>query len=340
MRELRYVKQAGEGALVVETADGLEQFQLPVDDGLREALREFVRDGTPRPRPSAVPTAPPIGPRDIQVRVRAGESPTELAEACGASIDWVLRFAGPVLDERERVADEGRRARARRSTTDGQWVVFGEAVDERFAAHGIEPGTIRWDARRREDGQWIISAHWVGGDAERSAEWTFALGARTVAALDDTAADLLSDRPIRPLTPVLVEPTLSAALAPPLAPGVVAFPAMADARTGPLPTIPRAEEVFDQAAFGDDSPEPPGGTVEDLFDIPLLPLGMDQDVHADDDSPAPARADRARHASGRRRRLTEFGIPTRGAESEEDRAARAAIPSWDDILLGVRRKQD
>jgi hypothetical protein len=27
-------------------------------------------------------------------------------------------------------------------------------------------------------------------------------------------------------------------------------------------------------------------------------------------------------------------------ESDDDKAARAAIPSWDDILLGVRRKRD
>ncbi|MBE7188348.1 MAG: hypothetical protein INR67_08690, partial [Jatrophihabitans endophyticus] len=27
-------------------------------------------------------------------------------------------------------------------------------------------------------------------------------------------------------------------------------------------------------------------------------------------------------------------------ESDEERAARVKVPSWDDILLGVRRKQD
>jgi hypothetical protein len=27
-------------------------------------------------------------------------------------------------------------------------------------------------------------------------------------------------------------------------------------------------------------------------------------------------------------------------ESDEERAARVRVPSWDDILLGVRRKQD
>jgi hypothetical protein len=321
----------------VATADGLEEFRLPVDAALRDALH-----GEPtRPRPVAVPApsvaAPGITPREIQVRVRAGEAPEDIAEAFGAALDWVLRFAGPVLDERGRVADEARRARARRSTTDGQPVIFGEAVDERFAAHGIEPGTVGWDARRREDGQWVITAHWVGGDADRSAEWSFQLSARTVAPLDDTAADLLSDRPIRPLVPRDPEPALSAAIAPPLAPGVVAFPAMADAATGQLPRI---EEVFDQEAYPaalpaepaagpDADPEPPAAAA-DLFDTVF------------DDEPSLPLTIEGRHTAKPRRRakLTDLNAGIRGEESEDQKAARAHVPSWDDILLGVRRKQD
>jgi hypothetical protein len=51
------------------------------------------------------------------------------------------------------------------------------------------------------------------------------------------------------------------------------------------------------------------------FDEPPLPI----DVPNADPAPAP---------------------PPRREESDEDKAARAAIPSWDDILLGVRRKRD
>lgn len=320
MRELRYVKQADEGALVVATADGLEEFRLPVDTALRDAVRtEPVR------APQAAAAEPGITPREIQIRVRGGEKPEDIAETYGAALDWVLRFAGPVLDERDRVADEARRARARRSTTDGQPVIFGEAVDARFAAHGIDPGTVRWDARRRDDGHWVVSARWIGGDADRVAEWTFQLSSRMVAPLDDTAADLLSDRPIRPLHPA-PEPALSAAAAPPLAPGVVAFPAMAEARTGELP---RVEEVFDQEKYADHDPEPdPPAASLDLFDTALA-----------EEPPLPLPIE-GRQAKPRRRvRLTDLGVGAR-ADSDEERAARAHVPSWDDILLGVRRKND
>ena len=39
-------------------------------------------------------------------------------------------------------------------------------------------------------------------------------------------------------------------------------------------------------------------------------------------------------------RLTNLGVANRIEETEEQRAERARIPSWDDILLGVRRKRD
>ena len=89
----------------------------------------------------------------------------------------------------------------------------------------------------------MITAQWTGGESERTAQWSFNLSSRTVTAIDDTASDLLSDRPIRP---VFTESPVTLTTAPPLAPGVVAFPAMPNAHTGPLPT---REQLFDQHAF-------------------------------------------------------------------------------------------
>jgi hypothetical protein len=314
MRTLHLVESDLEaGRVVLSTSDGQEKFELPIDQELRKLLGENPPPPAPHKAPPATGEAR-ITPREIQMRVRAGDTPEQLAEDFNADLDWVTRFAAPVLAERERIADEARRGKARRSTTEGQIVVFGEAVDERFAAHGIEPQSVGWDAYRRDDGQWVLIAHWVGGQAERQARWSFQLSGRTVAPLDDTAADLLSDRPIRPLpapvevAPVEVTPadpaptTPTLTVAPPLEPGLVAFPAMPDAHTGPLP---RAEEVFDQARFEE----------------PHLPMHVP-------DAPEPKGAELARAAGARRE------------ETDDEKAARASIPSWDDILLGVRRKRD
>ncbi|MEO8888392.1 MAG: septation protein SepH [Jatrophihabitantaceae bacterium] len=339
MRQLRFVKPGDDpDHVVLETADGGEQFLLRVDTVMRDA----VRSDLPRLTPATTEPAP-IGPREIQVRVRSGETPEALAEQNAMSLEKVMRFAGPVIAERSRIADEARRARARRSTTEGQSVVFGEAVDERFGAHGIDVAAVRWDARRREDGQWIIGARWLGGDADRLAEWIFHLGTRTVTPVDDTAADLLSDRPIRA---IVADEQQSLSAAPPLAPGVVAFPAMPDAHTGKQPNL---DEVFDQDAVDHDKPRVarPAAPVRPAakaplppaeYDAPPLPLRLAEpaddtelptvEVAAINSDPAPVP------------RRANLGIAHRTEESEDQRAERSRIPSWDDIMLGVRRKSD
>jgi hypothetical protein len=219
-------------------------------------------------------SVPSLPPREIQVRARRGESAESIAESSGMALDKVMRFARPVIEERARITVEARRARARRSTAEGQLVPFGESVDSRFLAHGIDPESVTWDSYRREDSVWVVSAGWLGGDSERIARWAVSLTHRLVTPLDETAGDLLSDRPIRPVVHAVpaIEPT-------------------SEGDTGPLPD-PVVEEVFDQEA---------DSQLGSSSDTPPLPLRLADPVK---------------------------------------RSGRQQIPAWDDILLGVRRKQD
>lgn len=321
MRELRYVGPASDpGHVLVETADGAEQFSLPISAALHDATQTDLLGepapsvGTPASPATLIDPAAPAGPRrhlsprDIQVRVRAGEFPESLAAQTGDDVQRIMRFAGPVLEERMRVTDEARRGRARRSGADGQTVVFGSAVDDRLTAHGLDPMAVRWDARRHGDSQWVVSAQWDAGETERHAEWGFNLATRTATALDDAAAELLSDRPIRPVDETPTRPTLT--VAPPLPPDVVDFPAMPD------DGLPGREDVFDQEAF-DDEP-----TEQHTVELPLelaAPAAERADEHGADDV-----ADAA----------VEPVTTRRG------RAQKPTMPSWDDILMGVRRKTD
>jgi hypothetical protein len=52
------------------------------------------------------------------------------------------------------------------------------------------------------------------------------------------------------------------------------------------------------------------------------------------------RAERAAQPEQPVPQIKNLGVAHRGEESEQERAERARIPSWDDILLGVRRKRD
>jgi hypothetical protein len=314
MRMVRFIGLGeDERHLLVETVEGDEKFSLYVTDELRQAASIDL------PRLSTKTVENPVSPREIQMRVRGGESPQHIAEQASMPIERVMRFATAVVAERARITGEARNARARRNSPDGEFVVFGEHVDARFTAHGIDPLAVSWDAYRNDDGAWVVSAGWHGGDLKRIARWTFALATRTISPADDTAADLLSDRPIRPVVHVVYDMP-------------IANPA--EQQTGPIPG-PR-DELFDQNARSSGFspvhefrhaavPEPDSSSSSSSLDS----------ADSSDDEPVDSVVLPLRGLPD----LPPL-IPGMTEESDEEHAARARIPSWDDILLGVRRKRD
>ena len=340
MRSVRFVVPGDDESpetddvLVVEAGDG-ERFELTVDDALRAAVAAPAQDDRPDEESPAVtpvrtaPIGPPLSPRDIQVRVRSGESPEDLAADTDTPIDKIMRFAYPVLEERARIGDEARRSRARRDG-DGDLVPFGDTVDRRFLAHDIDPSSVSWDSFRRPDGSWVVIASWLAGEHERQAHWTFSLAARTVLAADDVGSDLLSDRPLRPVVRAVPDHEEAAPgegrdeVYDQEAPTAYPSPARHEAPPLPLrlaePLHPRPAVVASLDADGDAIIRDIG--FDELFDANLV----DEPSARDDgpEPPAPVSAPPQRRGSGRSKAARE----------------QTKIPSWDDILLGVRRKQE
>jgi len=344
MQSLRLVGPGEDGtSLILESLDGAERFSLPLD----ERLRDVSGNSSGQPV-TPVPATPgqQLTPRDIQTRVRAGESAESLAEVTGMPLEKVMRFAYPVLAERARVVDEARRARTRQGS-DGHAVEFGQLLDNRLGRHGIDPATVGWDAYRRPDGGWTVTAAFTSIEPNLLAKFSFGLGNRTVTALDALAADLLSDRPVRALLPPdpdpvseLPEPApvrLAAVPDPASDPspepeldearldegGLAPSPAVRlgrrqKAHTRPIP-IDGDDELFDQEAFDDLG-----------WQEPPLPLDLPADA-------APA-GDGAPDASSAE--VSSAGEPDHRARRAGRRGEKPRMPSWDDILLGVRNKND
>ena len=125
--ELVGLDQDGE-RLVLRGDDGL-RFVLPIDEALRAAVR---RD---RPQLEQVRTeqAGTLTPREIQARIRAGETADEIAEAADVTVQHVRRFEGPVLDERAYIAEQARTAPVGR---DPEAPALGDLVADRLVARG------------------------------------------------------------------------------------------------------------------------------------------------------------------------------------------------------------
>jgi hypothetical protein len=158
-----------------------QKFRLRVDDALRAA----VRSDRVRLSQLQLESEGRVRPKEIQARIRSGETAEQVAEAAGVSLAHVKRYEGPVLAEREYVAHQARGvSMRRRGSTDD---TLGEMVTERLAQREVEPGDITWDAWRADDGSWTVTLDFIAGTTSRQARWTFNPAVRHITPLDDEA---------------------------------------------------------------------------------------------------------------------------------------------------------
>ncbi|MGH3274847.1 MAG: septation protein SepH, partial [Streptosporangiaceae bacterium] len=187
MQELRLVAVSEDGTYAVLAVPGRGgRFVLPIDDRLRTVARgQFSRLAQ-----YEIEVENPLRPKEIQDRIRAGETADEIADAAGIPIDRVRRFEGPVLAEREYRAREAQRSTVRGHTESGPGPRLGEIVLERLAEAGALVDTLAWDSRKRTDGNWQVQVQFIMDGHPQLAEWVFDPRRRHVIPADDLARRL------------------------------------------------------------------------------------------------------------------------------------------------------
>lgn len=194
MRPVRFVALSEDGHALVLADEVGRLLALPIDERISTALHAEPGNGSTT-LTVTVPTGEPppsLSPRDIQARIRSGESAEDVARIAGVPVDRVLRYAGPVLQERAMLAQHARRTRLRGSEKGN---TLAEVVDGRLAQHGIDADKISWDAFRRDDGTWRILATWPSGKATAQAVWELDKARQMVTPNDDMAQYLCVERP-------------------------------------------------------------------------------------------------------------------------------------------------
>jgi hypothetical protein len=193
MRPVRFVALSEDGHALVLADEVGRLLALPIDDRMNTVLRA-ERGAAPAVHAVAASNDPPpsLSPRDIQARIRSGESADEVARIAGVPVDRVLRYAGPVLQERAMLAQHARRTKLKSSE---KGATLADVVGGRLAQHGIDTEKISWDAYRREDGTWRVVATWPSGKATAQAIWELDKARQHVSPHDDMAQYLCTERP-------------------------------------------------------------------------------------------------------------------------------------------------
>lgn len=180
MGELELVGLHDDGEHLVLLASDGQRFRLRIDEPLRAAVR---RD-RPQLEQLRAERAGTLSPREIQSAIRAGATAAEVARQAGLDVEAVRRYEGPVLAEREFIAEQ---AKAARVGHEAGSPALGDLVADRLAARGIDVATLAWDAARRSSGPWTVLARFGVGGQDREARWSYDPSSRSLTAQEDEA---------------------------------------------------------------------------------------------------------------------------------------------------------
>ncbi|WP_139416970.1 septation protein SepH [Agromyces laixinhei] len=163
MQELKVIGVEN-GALLAAADDGA-RFRIEIDDVLQSRIRQAQPEQHAGPKPS---------PREVQAHIRAGMSAEEVAQVTGAAIDYIRRFEGAVLAEREHMVTSALavpvHVAADADPADEQ-ASFGGVIRERLAqlgAHGE-----RWASWKDEERGWVIKLEFTAETIDHDARWGF-----------------------------------------------------------------------------------------------------------------------------------------------------------------------
>jgi hypothetical protein len=309
MQELRLVAVSEDGSYAILAVPGRSgRFLVPIDDRLRTVAKgQFSRLAQ-----YEIEVENPLRPKEIQDRIRAGETADEIAEAAGIPPDKIRRFEGPILAERQYQAEQAQRATVRGHTESGPGPRLGEVVAERLNSLGANPEHSEWDSRKRQDGNWQVLLQFAVGGRAGTAEWIYDPRRRHVIPDDDHAKQLC-------LPPEDWTAALVADRGRPTATVTPIGSRLAD---------PHRDSERRSAQPAARSREVPAGREDAQQDAPpSLASGVTQDMAAGQGNEAAGQE--AADAGGRPARKAAGG-----------RSRRASVPSWDEIMFGTSRQPE
>lgn len=344
MQDLTLVGLTEDKTRLVLVSDSGEEYTLPADARLAAALRgDHARLGQ-----LEIQMESALRPRDIQARIRAGESPETVAQAAQTTVDRIMSYATPVLAERAHIADRAQRASVRRKGGEGPARLLGDAVAEQLRTKNVDPGSVEWDAWRREDGRWRLVADFRVAERPRHAEFTFDVQGRYVVPEDDEARTLVGEpttrkqsapartpaAPTRRLAPVAGEDEL------PLGDDAIELvtgtgPETAADEEQTVDLTPTARRLRNAAELPADA----GSTGDadwiatQASERPRMPaateVGPQETEPQETGQPATAESETAEHADDAG---TEQAPKKSGRKGK-----RASVPTWDEIMFGGGR---
>ena len=190
MSELRLTGKTPDGVHIALTDNDGAEYTLRISDTLRATVNQ--------PRLTSVPVADEsavMSVKEIQRRLRAGETMDAIAREGNISVDKVERFAGPILQERLFIIDQVHALSPRRDGKESgrDSITVLDVITSKLAPRGVDLDSLDWNTWRLDDGTWTIELHYPNRDGMGVAQFSYDTQRRTFTPLDDNAAWMLGE---------------------------------------------------------------------------------------------------------------------------------------------------
>lgn len=346
MQDLRVIGVEN-GALVVVSDDGT-RYRIAIDEVLQSKLRQSIPD------PGA---GRKLAPKDIQAHIRSGMSAQDVASVTGVPLDYIQKFEGPVLAEREFVVQSALAVpvhTAMETDPMSQGTTFGAAIRERL----YDLGAIneRWASWKEIGGGWIVKLGFTAEQIDHDARWRYDPKKAALAPLNSEAITLSQQGE---MTGALI-PRLRAVGGEERVADSSRFDSGAFAEgelsgrdaTDPAQYVRPNENISPSAINRAPEDEQESAQTADLLEALRRRRGERESASFDEELDASAKA---AHPSTGSIRLVDVpldafldpqdDVPGNTAPQPtpllpKNRKGRASMPSWDDIVFGARSDDD
>ncbi|MCX7522439.1 septation protein SepH [Microbacterium sp. STN6] len=153
------------GAILAASDDG-ERYRIAIDEVLQSRLRQS--------RSESGTGAPKLSPREVQAYIRSGMSAADVASLTGADLEYIARYEGPILAEREHIVASALSVPVRASADVdplGEQATFGEVIRERLAS--LAASGERWASWKEQEGGWIVKLAFTVDEIDHDARWSY-----------------------------------------------------------------------------------------------------------------------------------------------------------------------
>jgi len=152
------------GALLAASEAG-ERYRIAIDEVLQSRLRQAKTEPA---------SGPKISPREVQAHIRSGMSAEDVARLTGAPLEYVQRFEGPIIAEREHIVSSALGVPVRTAADVdplGEVDTFGSVIRERLGSLGATGE--RWASWKEQEGGWIVKLSFTADEIDHDARWTY-----------------------------------------------------------------------------------------------------------------------------------------------------------------------